>query len=116
MHYLHILLLACSPSRVGHKTAFGMAAVLTPEFRYSCGCQRINFPFGKTSQAAAKIVGNMGKLALAQMGDPRPAPPSLRNGDGAQDERQAVIVSGFVAKSQGDASYSTKTDPTGGAL
>jgi len=61
-------------------------------------------------------VGNMGKLALAQMGDPRPAPPSLRNGDGAQDERQAVIVSGFVAKSQGDASYSTKTDPTGGAL
>lgn len=104
VHYLHILL-ACSPSRVNQKTAFGLTAVLTPEFRYSCGCQRINFPFGKTSQAAAKIVGNMGKLALAQMGEARPVPLSLRNSDGAQDERQAVIVSGFVAKVKGDASY-----------
>jgi len=104
VHYLHILL-ACSPSRVHHKTAFGMAAVLTPEFRYSCGCQRINFPFGKTSQAAAKIVGNMGKLALAQMGTARRAPPSLRDADGAQDERQAIIVSGFVVKCQGNLSH-----------
>lgn len=104
VHYLHILL-ACSPSRVHHKTAFGMAAVLTPEFRYSCGCQRINFPFGKTSQAAAKIVGNMGKLALAQMGAASRAPPSLRDADGAQNERQAIIVSGFVVKCQGDPSY-----------
>ena len=98
VHYLHILL-ACSPSRLYQKTAFGMAAVLTPEFRYSCGCQRLRF-LGKTSQVATKIVGNMGKLALAQMGEERRGTPRLRDDDGARDERQAVIVSGFVAKSR----------------
>ena len=103
VHYLHILL-ACSPSRLFQKTAFGIAAVLTPEFRYSCGCQRIRF-LGKTSQAAAKIVTNMGKLALAQMGEERIKAPRLRDKDGARDERQAVIVSGFVAKAHNEPSY-----------
>ena len=104
VHYLHILL-ACSPSRLTSKTAFGMAIVLTPKFSYSCGCQRIHFPVGKTSQAAAKIVGNMGQLALAQLGAERAHSPRLRDEPGARDERQAVIVSGFVAESRNDASY-----------
>jgi len=103
VHYLHILL-ASSSSSIHQKTAFGMAMVLTPEFRYSCGCQRLRF-LGKTNQVVAKIVANMGKLALAQMGEERIRAPRLSEKDGAREERQAVIVSGFVAKSHNASSY-----------
>lgn len=124
VHYLHVLL-ACTPSRVFCKTAFGMSIVLTPELRYSCGCQRLVFPVGKTSQAATMVVGNMAQLALAQLGVEAIAPPRLRDEGGAKDARQAMILSGFVAKAQDgpthegprwavhfDAIYLTHTDNT----
>ena len=98
--FLHILL-ATSRSRVFHKTAFGMSIVLMPDSRYSCGCERMNFPMGKTSQAAAKIISNMAKLALAQLNDALASPspscvPDDLMGHTAPHERQAMLVSGFV--------------------
>lgn len=99
VHYLHVML-ARSPSRVHSKTAFGLSVALTPELRYSCGCQRLVFPIGKTSQAASMVVGNMATLAHAQLGEERVSAPQLRDVR-VPDKRQAVILSGLVAKAQG---------------
>ena len=100
VHYLHVML-ARAPSRVFFKTTFGLSVVLAPEMRYSCGCQRSAFPYGKTSQAASMMVRNMSELALAQLGKETLKPPRLRDtdADGA-DERQAVVLSGLVTKTQ----------------
>lgn len=120
VHYLHVLL-ACSSSKVFHKTAFGMAIVPTPgrlpwsptQHGYSCGFQRLNFPVGKTSQATTMMVGNMAKLALAQLGEERIGSPQLRD-SGARDNRQAVILSGVVSCSvvHFDSIYLTHTNDT----
>ena len=103
-HYLHALL-ACQPSKVYCKTTFGMTVVLTPEQRYSCGYQRLPFLSGKTSEAASVMVSNMSKLALAQLGKERVAPPRLRDSEFPKDTRQVVMLSGFVAKAKGEPSY-----------
>lgn len=102
-HYLHALL-ACQPSKVYCKTAFGMTVVLTPEQRYSCGYQRLPFLSGKTSEAASVVVSNMSKLALAQLGKESVAPPRLRDSEVPKDTRQVVMLSGFVAKVKGERS------------
>lgn len=103
-HYLHALL-ACQPAKVYCKTTFGMTVVLTPEQRYSCGYQRLPFLSGKTSEAVTVMVSNMSKLALAQLGKERVAPPRLRDSEFPKDPRQVVMLSGFVAKAEGGRSY-----------
>ena len=108
VHYLHVLLASLPGSRVFAKTAFGASVALTRESRYSCGYQRLNFPLGKTSQAAAKIVGNMATLAFAQMGEEATGSPQLRDAN-VPDKRQAVILSGFVAKPSGDCPHDQGT-------
>ena len=99
VHYLHVML-ARSPSRVHSKTAFGLSVALTPELRYSCGCQRLVFPLGRASHAASMMVGNMATLAHAQLGEERASAPQLRDVH-VPDKRQAVILSGLVTKAQG---------------
>ena len=112
VHYLHVLL-ACSSSKVFHKTVFGTAIVLTQDGRYASGCQRINFPVGKTSQAASMMVGNMAQLALAMLGEESTRSPQLRD-HGAPDDRQALVLSGVVSCSalHFDAIYLTHTNDT----
>lgn len=99
VHYLHVLL-ACTPSRIFSKTAFGMSIALTPESRFSCGCRRLVFFHDKTSQAATTMLGSMAALALAQMGAEVVGPPRLRDEDNAKDLRQVILLSGFVAKAK----------------
>ena len=103
-HYLHVML-AQSPSRVLSKTAFGLCIALTPNRRYAAGCQRLIFPKGKTSQAATRMIGNMAKLALAQLGEEDTETPQLRDTN-VVDKRQALVLSGFVAKLKGEAKKS----------
>jgi len=103
-HYMHVMF-AQSPPRVHAKTAFGVCVSLKNDLRYAAGCQRLIFPKGKTSQAATRMIGNMAKLALAQLGEEGTGPPQLRDTD-VVDKRQVLVLSGFVAKLKGEAKKS----------